>query len=53
MKLSLKRFGWGHLGLGLMGLTILACGGGSDGGTDRTLVRNFFAVNAGYDSGPQ
>jgi hypothetical protein len=36
-----------------MGLTILACGGGSDGGTDRTLVRNFFAVNAGYDSAPQ
>jgi hypothetical protein len=54
MKLSLKRFGWGHVGLGLMGLTILACGGGSsDGGTDRILTRNYFAVNAGYDSNPQ
>jgi hypothetical protein len=49
MKLSFKKFNIGHAALALMGLTILACGGGSgDGGADRILTRKFFAVNAGY-----
>lgn len=54
MKLSFKKFNFGHAALALMGLTILACGGGSgDGGTDRILTRNFYAVNAGYSGNSQ
>jgi len=54
MRLSFKKFNIGHAALALMGLTILACGGGSgDGGTDRILTRNFFAVNAGYSGNSQ
>jgi|GEM_PF-5528780 len=54
MKLSFKKFNIGHAALALMGLTILACGGGSgDGGTDRILTRNFLAVNAGYSGNSQ
>jgi hypothetical protein len=53
MKLSFKKFNIGHAALALMGLTILACGGGSgDGGTDRILTRNFYAVNASYSENP-